>query len=83
MSAMSGLVALLGLTGCDNNENKIITTCDVDTLQVRAVYHQLNGEIDFISFDFYANDRLVATMVPEVSRSHIQGHMYTVMTAEY
>lgn len=64
MGAMSGLVALLSLTGCDKNENTIITACDVGNLQVRAVYHQLNSQNDFISFDFYAKERLVTTMTP-------------------
>ncbi len=62
MGAIMGLTALL--SGCDENQEKVLAACDMAGVQVRAVYHQRHGEFDYVTLDFYKENKIVASVIP-------------------
>lgn len=57
-----GLAALV--SGCDDNKVEEIGSCEVGNVKVKAMYHQLYMQEDFMELAFYVDNRLLGTVVP-------------------
>lgn len=62
MGALISLTTLL--SGCDENKDIELAGCDMGGLQVRAVYHQQYGEVDFTTLDLYKDGKMVGSLNP-------------------
>ena len=57
MGAIVSLTALV--SGCEETKYLEMGGCDMGGLQVKVIYRQRSGAVDFVSLDFYKDEKTV------------------------
>ncbi len=62
LGAIISLTALL--SGCEENKDMVLASCDVGELQARVIYHQLSDSEDKTGLELYKDGKIVASVKP-------------------